>query len=1266
MSSLPREVHEVLEQEYVSMYGPLERIPTAYTAEQIVDVAWVHRILRACGLGKETLTREGLALKLNGFLKALPDSLVDSPALTSHGLSLLAGYDELAEVAEKERCLDELNRRIVDDAFTGAVHPLRDLRMAGVYSALHERAQDPARARTALCISGGGIRSATFALGVIQGLASAKVLDKFDYLSTVSGGGYIGGWLSSWVRRHPHGISGVQEDLAHADTGSGGTRPASNPDAPVVVPPAREDKIEPEPQPMRHLREYSNYLSPRLGLLSGDTWTMGALYARNLLLNLLVLVPILAAFLALPRAYAWLSRRELFDAYWWAWPMSTVALLVIGFAYIGWHRPVDHQPVKQQTMTDGSFIAFCILPLVLASIFLTRFWIDVVEHPKKLEETRLWIPFWIGLTAMSVWPWLLNRVRHRGAYASAPGTTAMGKKTERMHRLKKSMLALVGAIIGLLTAVGLIVLLAWKVFDQPMLSFGAMIAEATTRPPVLRTLPTTPWSSLFTVFAVPAVLIVFFIQASIFVGVSSKRNEDYDREWWGRGGAWLIVAAALWAALAGISIFGPVALYNAPVLLGSIGGLAGLLAGVLGFSAKTPATAKQKEEAGTVAKLGNVALSLAVPLFVCFFLALISLGTTWLAQEIKPLLGMAQKIDYRKYGFATQLASKAKRVTANTADARPVEITDESQASPLVSLAQVRSLNHLDSVYWTTGAELFALLIAAVLAWFLSKRIGVNKFSMQALYRNRLIRAYLGASRYNRQPNHFTGFDERDNLQMHQLRPELLWSADLSEPEAFFKAMKEGARTTRTDLSGHGLERRKLAQHLWGRLYEKTHALVGEEDRSPTQLEAAIDAVVQNLNAIIGDEETLLETQVTLPGDFWATHVASNHTQYPPAFRNRAVLDHYFRDVLTPMPRPKDAPGDATALAVQQEGNFRKTGKGGRRRPPLHVVNMALNLVSGEKLAWQQRMAETFTSSPYHTGNLFLGYRDSRHYGGRDGISLGTTVAISGAAASPNMGYHSSPALAFLLTLFNVRLGSWLGNPGPAGQQTYGAAHPTSNLKPIVSEAIGQTNDSFEWVYLSDGGHFENLGLYEMVLRRCHYIVLSDGGADPKYAFEDLGNAIRKIRTDLGVPIDVAETFMYPRDADSLAKEGRYFAIATIRYKAIDGETAKDGMLIYIKPGCYKDANFPRDVYNYALESTDFPHESTADQFFSESQFESYRALGRHAINEICGNYSAKIPIAKTFEHVGEMASFIASSGCATAAPEPAELIASAIRQLNR
>src|SRR5262249_51875978 len=151
-------------------------------------------------------------------------------------------------------------------------------------------------------------------------------------------------------------------------------------------------------------------------------------------------------------------------------------------------------------------------------------------------------------------------------------------------------------------------------------------------------------------------------------------------------------------------------------------------------------------------------------------------------------------------------------------------------------------------------------------------------------------------------------------------------------------------------------------------------------------------------------------------------------------------------------------------------------------------------------------------------------------------------------AASPNMGYNSSVPMAFLLTLFNVRLGWWLGNPGVAGRRTSGLANPWSNVWLLFNEMIGETNDQYQYVYLSDGGHFENLGIYEMVLRRCRYIVVSDGGCDPKYIYDDLGNAIRKIRIDLGVPVEIDKVLMLPRTEDGALQEGSYVAKATIRY----------------------------------------------------------------------------------------------------------------------
>src|SRR5208282_3626272 len=154
---------------------------------------------------------------------------------------------------------------------------------------------------------------------------------------------------------------------------------------------------------------------------------------------------------------------------------------------------------------------------------------------------------------------------------------------------------------------------------------------------------------------------------------------------------------------------------------------------------------------------------------------------------------------------------------------------------------------------------------------------------------------------------------------------------------------------------------------------------------------------------------------------------------------------------------------------------------------PLHIINTALNLVATRNMAWQQRKAEPFSFSPISVGSWRLGYLPTEDYGGSKGATLGTAMAISGAAFNPNMGYHSSPLVTLLMTFFNARLGWWLPNPIwpllrklPAGRKTrrfLGRNGPEWALMPLLNEALGNTDDSYKWIELSDGGHFENLGL---------------------------------------------------------------------------------------------------------------------------------------------------------------------------------------------
>ena len=145
-------------------------------------------------------------------------------------------------------------------------------------------------------------------------------------------------------------------------------------------------------------------------------------------------------------------------------------------------------------------------------------------------------------------------------------------------------------------------------------------------------------------------------------------------------------------------------------------------------------------------------------------------------------------------------------------------------------------------------------------------------------------------------------------------------------------------------------------------------------------------------------------------------------------------------------------------------------------------------------------------------------------------------------------------------------------------------------------------------MYLSDGGHFDNLGIYELVRRRCRLIIACDAGADHTYSFTDLALVVEKCRVDFGakIDIDLSELIptapLFPGDTAKRASDKK-FSVGLIQYA--NGQT---GNLIYIKP-CL-DMKLPKDILAYAKAAATFPHQSTADQFFDEAQFESYRELG--------------------------------------------------------
>ena len=284
---------------------------------------------------------------------------------------------------------------------------------------------------------------------------------------------------------------------------------------------------------------------------------------------------------------------------------------------------------------------------------------------------------------------------------------------------------------------------------------------------------------------------------------------------------------------------------------------------------------------------------------------------------------------------------------------------------------------------------------------------------------------------------------------------------------------------------------------------------------------------------------------------------------------------------------------------------------------PYPVINAALNLVGGKELAWQQRKAASFIFSPLYCGYEFPelppGYCQTKIFAAKSGeVSLATAMAISGAAASPNMGYHTSPAPAFLMTVFNLRLGWWLGNP--RREHGYQKSGPLNVLWSLVCELFGLTSDEGKYIYLSDGGHFENLGIYELVRRRCRFIVACDAEEDHTFGFGGLGNAIEKCRSDFGIDIDIDVEPIRRRSEKGYSMW--HCAIGKIHYSRVDTD-ARDGVLVYLKSSLTGDE--PTDALRYAAANPEFPHQSTSDQWFDESQFESYRVLGFHVAENVFG-----------------------------------------------
>jgi hypothetical protein len=558
----------------------------------------------------------------------------------------------------------------------------------------------------ALCLSGGGIRSASFALGVMQAFAvhprsSGKgagatkpedsLLSKFHYLSTVSGGGYIGSWLSAWVARA--GYTDVWRKLTD-----------------------RRERPESEPQEIAWLRTYSNYLTPKLGLGSADTWAAIALAIRNLLLNWLVMLPVLCMVIiylkALVFAMAWTGRYSPNSCFLQSGdydPAIIFGCVGVGLLIFALRFRTRNRPTRGASpATLGKFVRCDLLPTVFASFFLILALAPTCLYVAiDLNFAALFVSSWVSLIVIGaiigasiyLLSWLLALPKFRNA-------------KDYFGDLSSWIIA--GAIYGALLGLGVYFAyqLNWtnSIFGQP--------------PEIV-----------LIIFGVPWILLSQLLAEMIFVGLTSyETGSDSDREWLGRAAGLFMLAALIWLITMALVFVGLILVATLweefRPLIAPVGGVSGVITAVLGKSRLTSASGNEKQlKKPSYTKLISAAVLALVAIIFAVFLVILT----------------AALIDQVLFGKAfLDFVAFRKIVVESGYPPIPVE------ATPL----------------------LWAFLVVAVVGLGASIFVNINRFSLHALYRNRLIRAFLGASHTEqRKPNPFTGFDERDNIAVWQLWP---------------------------------------------------------------------------------------------------------------------------------------------------------------------------------------------------------------------------------------------------------------------------------------------------------------------------------------------------------------------------------------------------------------------------------------------------------------------------------------------------------------
>ena len=831
-----------------------------------------------------------------------------------------------------------------------------------------------------LALSGGGIRSATFNLGVLQKLAQENRLTRFDYLSTVSGGGYIGAWFASWIKRS--GSEAKVVDRLNIKKSA--------------------DPLGEEVRPIRWLRMFSNYLAPKSSLMSADSWTMGITWLRNTLINQIILLLLLCTALAVVSdCYDFwkyltgrFTRANVHQIGFISLLLFSPAVVMAGFGM----RAFEHTPKPKSLFMFGTnrFLSVFLVCWAVGCAYFISAWLFHPPHFQRIVSVHkdsfshkvslLLGAALAGFIAMVVIAYL--------GYYQVFANKRWNRFYAHLAILGSSALA---AFAGLYSMAG-----AWTVLQ------GLQAIKA------FPSLSELNYKADF-ILGTPLILEVISVCVVVRMALMGNLFPDERREWWGRMGALVHRYILLWLLISVGALILPEEFddlscnfptINIPAIFGGWGA-------IIGFAVNLAYHAKEKKGDA------DNKLAIAKDLFIKLSPYLFMLGFLLLGAYV--------------LSYINQICA-----------------------------ALAKTQNRLPICLLTT------LIMGAVTA-FLSWRVGVNEFSLHHFYRNRLVRAYMGATRKrtdrDKTANNFTGFDKEDDIRLAEF----------------------------------------------------------------------------------------------------------------------------------------------TAESAKPYGG------------PYPIINATLNASTVTELDRQDRNAESFIFSPLYCGFDFsptrsgayakhqvfeYGYRPTNVFAYENGPMIGTAMSISGAALSPNMGYHSSSATAFLLTMFNVRLGWWMGNPR---LNTYNRSDPDFGVAYLVSDLIGKSDIESQFVCLSDGGHFDNMGLYELIRRRCKHVTLCDAEEDPDATCEGLANAIRRCRIDFGVYINLDTKGITDKNKDT-GFCTTHRAEGTITYP---GDIEPSGTILYIKTAL--TGTEPADIREYHMNNHEFPQQPTSDQFFTEEQFESYRLLGYYA-----------------------------------------------------